>query len=246
MKESEASKLTAEQTYEREAISMKETIITLQTENKRYKEEITTLQAQNGKSGIEYNSAIQAKDHELNELRASLKMITFELTSLGIVFEERMEQLRRKETENNRHMEQLNILKAALHKMELEGRGRDFNALMIEDDENNVIVEGGDLSLSFNPQRVMNTSSNEYSYVKDDINELNAQVEKLNAARSELEELQSIIRYDYHNNTGSNNGVSSESEGMRGDTVRAGEDNGNDDKQHELQVHPENGLLVMG
>ena len=103
MKESEASKLTAEQTYEREAISMKETIITLQTENKRYKEEITTLQAQNGKSGIEYNSAIQAKDHELNELRASLKMKTFELTSLGIVFEERMEQLRRKETENNRH-----------------------------------------------------------------------------------------------------------------------------------------------
>ena len=162
-----------------------------------------------------------------------------------------MEQLRRKETENNRHMEQLNILKAALHKMELEGRGRDFtDALIIdeevEDDENNVIVEGGNLSLSFNPQRVMNISSNEYSYVKDDINELNAQVEKLNAARSELEELQSIVRHNYHKNTGSNNRVSSESESMRGETVGAGDDSGNDDKQHELQVHPENGLLVMG
>ena len=109
MKESEAVRLTAEQTYERDAITMKETIITLQTEIKVLKEEITSLQNQNGKSEIEQNSKIQNKDNELHELRTSLKMKTFELTSLGIVFEERMEQLRRKESENNRNIEQISL-----------------------------------------------------------------------------------------------------------------------------------------
>ena len=61
-------------------------------------------------------------------------------------------------------------------------------------DGNNLVAENN-LSLSFTPQRGMSSGS-ENSYVRDDIDELNVQLEKLQAARSELEELQAIIHHD--------------------------------------------------
>ena len=247
MKESEAVRLTSEQTYEREAISMKETIITLQTQIKLLNEEINTLQTQNGKLNIELSSKIQNKDHELQELRTSLKMKTFELTSLGILFEERMELLRRKETENNRNVEQINILKAALGKQELESGGRWLsNALTIDEEEaegvyldgNNMIAENN-LSLSFTPQRAMSSGS-ENSYVRDDIDELNVQLEKLHAARSELEELQAIIHHDQ-----SGNNVDIRSKELKIDVGGDDTDEGNHEEPH-TQVQHKDGLLMMG
>ena len=176
-------------------------------------------------------------------------MKTFELTSLGIVFEERMEQLRRKEAENNRHIEQLNILRTAISKMELESGGRVLSDVLMDnvqglyqDDGDNIVVGSDNFSLSFSPQRGTSTGS-DHSYVKEEIDELNVHLNKLNAARSELEELQEIIRQN-HNNNGGNFDV--QTGGLRIDTEGSDTISERQHEHKEFEAHPRNGLLVMG
>lgn len=62
---------------------------------------------------IDVNAKLLNKEHELGELRSTLKMKIFELTSLGMVFEERTEQLRRKDTENGMLNDQVAVLKVS-------------------------------------------------------------------------------------------------------------------------------------
>ena len=83
LKESEASRLSAEETYDREIRSLKENIISLHTEINFMKSEKNSIQDDHSKATIDLATKLQTTELELNELRSSLKMKTFELTSLG-------------------------------------------------------------------------------------------------------------------------------------------------------------------
>lgn len=141
-----------------------------------------------------------------------------------MVFEERMDQLRRKEKENRMLNDQIAVLKLAIGKLELEGGGG------IDD------VEGMGLGVEAEMMEGdMYTSAfhgNQSSFVQEEEN-LTTQLERLQAARSDLKELHALVaRGD--ESFGTVDGVS----GLM--TLAKHEKDGRNN-----DVHAEGGILVM-
>jgi hypothetical protein len=100
LREADTSRLIAEQSYDREIRGLHEKIMCLQTDLSSLQKDNTSLKIENEKKEAEQSSKLQRRENEYNDLKSSLKMKVFELTSHEIIFQERMAQLRRKETEN--------------------------------------------------------------------------------------------------------------------------------------------------
>jgi hypothetical protein len=144
------------------------------------KRENALLSKDNETKFVEYASKIQAKDKELNELRISLKMKSFEVTSQGIIFEERMNQLRRKETENSFLTEQVAVLKAAIGKLEYEYG-------IIKD------ISDCDYGIFEEEQQEEDLEPSSYE-VCNDIMEKSIQVQQLMQAREDLKKIHHIVK----------------------------------------------------
>ena len=120
MKETAAVRLSAEEAMLRENRTLRETILSLQTELSVLRREHAALATESDRISIDFSSRLEKKNFEINELRTNLKIKAFETTSLGVLFEERACALRSRDTEVSRLTEEVAILRAALTKADLE------------------------------------------------------------------------------------------------------------------------------
>eukprot|EP01032_Pedospumella_encystans_P010921 gene10921-12742_t len=133
-REMEALKLTSREILDRENRVLREAKTS--TEN-----ELNQLRLRNDALTSQLSMAQQAllntandKNNVISELRAELKMKSFELTTLGVSFEERMGQLRASELEVDVLRQEVSAHKSALQRLEHEA-GQDTRTLRLELDQ---------------------------------------------------------------------------------------------------------------
>ena len=121
--ESEQAREVVTTKWESESMALREQILSLKSENSKLRCENISLSEEKQKLTMEHGFQMKASQHKLNDTQETLKNKSLELTSLGATFEERMKQLRRKEIENRMLYDQIDILKAAISKLEIHTGG---------------------------------------------------------------------------------------------------------------------------
>eukprot|EP01039_Chlorochromonas_danica_P001114 gene1114-1217_t len=120
MQEIESIKSTSKEISDREVRALLEVKISLEGEvqdlRRRYDQIYTQLQAVQGELLVTQQSRVT----ETTELRAELKIKNFEITTMGVTFEQRMSQFRQTELELEAAKQEINAHKSALLRLEGE------------------------------------------------------------------------------------------------------------------------------
>ena len=123
IKESEEARAVVATKWKSESIALKEQIASLKAENKQLQSENISLSEEKQNLSLEHGFEMKSIEHRMNNTNEHLKNKSLELTALRATFEERMQQLRRKEIENRMLYDQVDILKSAISKLEIHTGG---------------------------------------------------------------------------------------------------------------------------
>ena len=123
IKESTEAKEVVTTKWESKSRALQEQISALRAENSQLRTENISLSEEKQRLIMDHGFEMKTIEHKLNSTKEHVKNKSLQLSALGATFEERMSQLRRKEVENRMLYDQIDILKAAISKLENETGG---------------------------------------------------------------------------------------------------------------------------